>query len=149
MADSAPDLIALDPDDYHAEHVGHTADGRQFFLTTPFRPAMPGDPGSEFVALYLFDLQGNFLEALIDNFGPRNRADATEMEACYIRRLNGLGGVTKTRIEIKPFSVERFGTTFGLIPRPPEEHGDAWAVELLPGNYMCFFEPWDSGIYDT
>jgi len=24
-----------------------------------------------------------------------------------------------------------------------------WAVELQPGNYMAFFEPWDSGDYDT
>jgi hypothetical protein len=24
-----------------------------------------------------------------------------------------------------------------------------WAVEVQPGNYMAFFEPWDSGDYDT
>ena len=24
-----------------------------------------------------------------------------------------------------------------------------WAVEMMPGNYMAFFEPWDSGEYDT
>ncbi len=24
-----------------------------------------------------------------------------------------------------------------------------WAVELQPGNYMAFFEPWESGDYDT
>lgn len=23
------------------------------------------------------------------------------------------------------------------------------SVELLPGNYMAFFKPWDSGGYDT
>jgi hypothetical protein len=26
---------------------------------------------------------------------------------------------------------------------------DCCAVEVQPGNYMAFFEPWDSGDYDT
>ena len=52
MADGPPETIAIDPDDYHAEHVGRTADGRQFFLTTPFEPAIGGRAGSEFVALH-------------------------------------------------------------------------------------------------
>jgi hypothetical protein len=45
--------------------------------------------------------------------------------------------------------VERFGTTFGLVLRQPEDEDDPWAVEVMPGNYMAFFEPWDSGDYDT
>jgi hypothetical protein len=53
------------------------------------------------------------------------------------------------RIEVKPFAVERLGRRFGLIPREPEEDDDPWAVEMMPGNYMAFFEPWDSGDYDT
>jgi hypothetical protein len=36
-----------------------------------------------------------------------------------------------------------------LIVREPEDEDDVFAVELLPGNYMAFFEPWDSGEYDT
>ena len=39
-----PELIAIDHDDYHAEHVGRLPDGRQFFLTTPFeRSEQPHD----------------------------------------------------------------------------------------------------------
>ena len=30
--DARPALIAIEHDDYHAEYVGHLADGRQFFL---------------------------------------------------------------------------------------------------------------------
>jgi len=41
------------------------------------------------------------------------------------------------------------GTKFGLVLREPEEEADPWAVEMQPGNYMAFFEPWDSGEYDT
>jgi hypothetical protein len=53
------------------------------------------------------------------------------------------------RIEIAPFTMDRFGTTFGLIPRPPEDDDNGWWVDVEPGNYMAFHEPWDSGDYDT
>jgi hypothetical protein len=149
MADGPPSSIAIEHDDYHAQHVGRTSDDRQFFLTTPFEPAIGGREGSEFVALYLFDKAGKLLEAKIDNFGPRAKLDDTKRRALYNQRLEELGDVTFQRIEVAPFAVQRFGTTFGLVLREPEEEGDAWAVEAQPGNYMAFFEPWDSGEYDT
>ncbi|WP_329055368.1 hypothetical protein OG738_18015 [Amycolatopsis sp. NBC_01488] len=144
----APDLIAIDHDNYHAEHVGCTADGRQFFLTAPFESAAKGQ-GNEFVALFLFDQSGRFLEARIDEFGPRAHVDRDRRLSRYEARLRELGEVTFTRIEVAPFAVERFGTTFGLIPRPGDDEDAAWWVELRPGNYMAFTEPWDSGRYDT
>ena len=145
-----PTLIAIDHDDYHAEHVGRTADGRQFFLTTPFEPAGPDDDsGQEFIALYLFDAHGALLEAKIDAFGPRSKLDDAAWRAAREARLRELGDVTFTRIEIAPFTVERFGTTFGLIPSPPEDDDEGWYVTLEPGDYMAFTEPWDSGDYDT
>jgi hypothetical protein len=64
-------------------------------------------------------------------------------------KLIAINHDNRGRIEVAPFSVKRFGTSFGLIPREPEDDEDAWAVELLPGNCMAFFEPWDSGKYDT
>ena len=60
-----------------------------------------------------------------------------------------LGPLDCGRIEVQPFALERFGTTFGLIPRPPEDEDEDWWVELHPGNYMAFHEPWDGGEYDT
>jgi hypothetical protein len=63
--------------------------------------------------------------------------------------LAELGEVSYDRIEVHPFEVERFGTTFGLVLREPEDEDDVWAVEVQPGNYMAFFEPFDSGDYDT
>ena len=149
MPKEPPSLIAINHDQYHAEHVGRTPDGRQFFLTTPFEPAIGGKPGCEFVALFLFDRHGRFLEAKIEGFGPRaSRDDATRREF-YENSLRELGAVTFERIEVQPFEVERFGTTFGLVPRLSEEEEDDWWVELLPGNYMAFHEPWNSGEYDT
>ena len=46
MGKGPPKLVAVGHDDYHAEYVGRTRDGRQFFLTTPF---VPGE--REFIAL--------------------------------------------------------------------------------------------------
>jgi hypothetical protein len=149
VANGPPDTIAIEHDDYHAEHIGRTKDGRQFFLTTPFEPAIRGRDGSEYVALYVFDADGKLLEAKIDDFGPRAQMNVDQRKELCERRLKELGDVTFERIEVAPFAVERFGTTFGLVLRQPEEEGDPWAVEAQPGNYMAFFEPWDSGEYDT
>ncbi len=145
----SPDLIAIDHDDYHARHIGRTADGRQFILTTPFEPATGGRAGSEFVALYLFDGNGRLLEAKIEDFGPRATIDEEKRTEVYERWLRDLGDVSFERIEVAPFSMERFGTRFGLVLREPEDEDNVWAVEMQPGNYMAFFEPWDSGDYDT
>ncbi len=146
---SKPDLIAIGHDEYHAKHIGQLSDGRQFFLTTPFVPAIGGSAGREFVALFLFDEYGQFLEARIDDLGTRAELDRKRASTIYEQRLAELGEVEFCRIEVQPFEVEQFGTTFGLVPRPPEAQNDAWAVEMQPGNYMAFFEPWDSGDYDT
>jgi len=150
MNSGPPKRLAINQDDYHAEHVGRTADGRQFFLTRPFDPGTyEGNDGQEFVALFLFDADGRFLEAKIDAFGPRETMDIAAAKAAYDGRLRELGDVTFTRIEIEPFAVERFGTTIGLIPRAPEDDDDRWWVTIEPGDYMAFTEPWDSGDYDT
>lgn len=147
--DGPPQLIAINHDEYHAKHIRRTSDGRQFFLTISFEPETDRSAGEEFVALFLFDAQGKLLEAKIDRFGPRATMDDAKRRATYEKRLRELGKVAFQRIEVAPFSVRRFGTEFGLIPRPPEEKDDPWAVELQPGNSMAFFAPWDSGDYDT
>ncbi|MHB0914768.1 MAG: hypothetical protein ACYC5A_04915 [Thermoleophilia bacterium] len=149
MESSRPQKIAIDHDDYHAEHVGRTKDGSQFFLTTPFEPAINGKEGCEYIALFKFDNDGNLMEHAIDTMGPRGSYDEEERKEKYLSRLNELGEVEYCRIEVKPFSVKYNGVDFGLITREPEDEEDVWAVELLPGNYMAFFEPWDSGEYDT
>jgi hypothetical protein len=148
---AAPSSIAIDPDDGSARNVGRTADGRQFFLTTPFEPAGVDAPvsGCEYVALYLFDREGKLLEARIDSLGPRAKLDRKKRERLLLRRLDEIGPVTLQRIEVAPFSVDRFGTTFGLVLRDREEEVAARVVEAQPGNYMAFSEPWDSGQYDT
>ena len=149
MPSAPPELVAIDHDDHHAEHIGRTADGRQFFLTNPFIPAIGSDAGREFIALYIFDAEGRFLDAFIDDLGPRAKIDHAAAQRLHSQRLAKLGTVSYERIEVQPFQVERFGSTFGLVLREPEDEEDGWAVEVQPGNYMAFFEPFDSGEYDT
>jgi hypothetical protein len=148
MDHGPPELIAIDHDDCAAKYVGRTADGRQFILTTPFEPAMEG-PGAEFLALYLFDDAGKLLNAKIENLGPRATMDEHRRMQLRDQWLAELGDVSYKRIAVAPFSVKRFGTEFGLIVREPEDEEDVWAVEMQPGNYMAFVEPWNSGEYDT
>lgn len=144
-----PTRIAIDHDEYHAKHIGLTSDGHQFLLTTPFEPAIGNNLGCEFVALYIFNKDGQLLEAKIDSFGPRSSLDENARHKLYNQRLTSLGKVSFERIEIAPFVVEYRGISFGLIIREPEDEDDVFAVEMQPGNYMAFFEPWDSGDYDT
>src|SRR5213083_3094538 len=111
---SKPDLIAIEHDEYHAKRIGYLPDGRQFFLTSPFVPAIGGSAGREFVALFLFDEHGQFLEARRDDLGTRAELDMQRASSVYEQRLAELGEVEFCRIEVQPFEVERFGTTFGL-----------------------------------
>ncbi|WP_254508884.1 hypothetical protein [Anatilimnocola floriformis] len=149
MDDGVPELIAIDHDEYDARYIGRTPDGRQFILTTPFEPVTKKQPGAEFLALYLFDAEGQLLEAKIENLGPRSTMDEARRLKLRDQWLAELGDVSYERVEVAPFSVKRFGTEFGLIIREREDEDDVWAVEMQPGNYMAFFEPWDSGEYDT
>jgi hypothetical protein len=163
-----PIAVSLVPDGFDSQHVGHTDDGRQFFLTTPFEPGR-----SDFVALYLFDACGRLLEARIDDLGPREATGFDDAEASgslwqkygalwkqydalrreyrafsdrYNARLAELGDVTFDRITVRPFAIERFGATFGLIA---DEKDGYWTVDAEPGNYMSFYAPWSAGLYDT
>jgi len=149
MGSEKPNKIAINNDDYSAKHIGITKDGFQFFLTTPFEPAGKDKNGGEYIALFKFDREGNLADYTIDDLGPRSFCDKDACKEKYYSRLSELGEVEYCRIEVKPFSVKFKNIDFGLIPREPEDEEDIWAVELLPGNYMAFFEPWDSGDYDT
>jgi len=149
MDSTKPKKISINHDDCHAQHIGRTSEGLQFFLTNPFEPALNDAEGCEYIALFKFDSEGNLVDSLIDSLGPRGSYSEADAKEKYTSRLHGLGEVEYCRIEVKPFSVKHNGIDIGLIVLEPEDEDDIWAVELLPGNYMAFFEPWDSGEYDT
>lgn len=143
-----PTLLTIQPDQYRFKDVGRTQDKRQFFLTMPFLSPWEGEPGSEYLALYLFDLEGGLLEARISELGPPDNLDPEETRRLRRHWLAGLGRIRHTSITIEPFQVERFGLPFGLIPHPPESDNDLWTVTVEPGSYVEFVPPWD-GRYNT
>lgn len=141
-----PERLAIDHDDFDARYVGHTADGRQFFVTTPFELA---EEGRIFVATYLFTADGRFLEADIEPTDAGADLDQSATDAEVKRRVRELGKVTYGRIVVEPFEVRRYGNTFGLIVDEPDADDDLWWVTVEPGDYMAFAAPWDGGGYDT
>lgn len=145
---SVPDRIPIVRDDYHASCIGRLSDGRLFLGTQPFVAAASGDPGCEYLAVYLFHPDGTFAEARIDTLGPRGSLDAAQAQEQFDRRIAELGEIRFESIAIAPFRVDRDGVTFGLIPRAPEDEDDHWWAILVPGDYMAFTDPWD-GYYDT
>jgi len=78
--------------------------------------------------------------------GPRETLDYDVYWERYDERLAELGDVTFDSIMVQPFAIERFGTTFGFIA---EGWDGRWTVSVEPGNSMVFYEPWDTGLYDT
>ena len=145
-----PDVIPIVHDEYHTQHIGKTSDGKQFILAAPFVPKTDDKPGCEFIALYLFDSKGNLIKSKIENLGPRSDLDETDAKEKYDRLLNSLGQISFCDIEISPFSIEKYGVKFGLLPTDPEfvEDDEDISIEFHPGNYMAFYPPWD-GEYDT
>ena len=143
-----PKRIAINHDDYEAKHVGRAKDGRQFFLTTPFVGSMDPNGGREFLALYLFHLDGSLSEAIIEDLGTRANLDQKTARERIAQVLESLAPIRHGRIRVAPFKIERFGVEFGLIPMPPITLDDTWRVIAQPGNCMAFYPPWD-GEYDT
>lgn len=137
---NAPDRFTIVPDDYHAQLTGTAGDGRRFFITTPF------EPDNEFVALFLWTSDGSFDEIDVDAFGPRELLAENDHQDALERRIARLGEFTIEPISVAPFAVESHGTTFGFVP---QEYEGLVSITLLPGDYMAYTEPFDSGEYDT
>lgn len=146
-----PKRIRINHDEYHARLVGKTHDGRQFFITQPFVPG-----GKDFVARYLFDKNGKFLDAKIHDLGERDYRvlpgnalmGNPQVDMLQQQLLDELGDVKLCDIKVCPFAYEWQGEAFGLIAQAPEEEDEEWNVIAEPGNYMAFYPPWD-GDYDT
>ncbi|NQX29419.1 hypothetical protein HQQ81_18895 [Microbacteriaceae bacterium VKM Ac-2854] len=156
-----PRRFTIVHDDYHAEHVGRTADGFAFFITTPFEWAVGGSNGREYVARYLFEADGSLRDATVVEIAPRpadlplpGNVYASGDQAAVIEQLLGeIAPYELGDIEIQPFRFDRDGTEFGMVLQGPLEGTPDeewyWYVCLQPGDFMAFHAPWDDGDYDT
>jgi predicted DNA-binding WGR domain protein len=148
-----PRFVRICHDDYHAQYVGRTAGGDQFFLTFPFAQTDDSGPGGNYVALYVFDEFGLLKEARVHSQQALGLATDTAVREFAASELASLGKFKFGDIKVAPFAVEKFGRSFGLIydPGDPADEDDDEpyvCVTVEPGNYMAFNPPWE-GDYDT
>jgi hypothetical protein len=145
-----PEVIPINrEEEYHTHYIGTTGDGRQFFGYQSF--VFPdGYPTSddwtqarkEYVVLYIFDKQGNYLDTKHWYSGTTAETDDEVSTQKLEEFISELGPVTFTDITVKPFQVIIDGFVFGLVPN---KKGNC--VELQPGNTISFQEPWDGEYY--
>ena len=118
---------------YHTDQIGSYADGQYvgfaFFL----------EPGQQRLVsvLHLFDVAGVHVSSQAWDSGS-----GVDPQTELNRAIAALPKAKPGNVLVVPFSVEFFGTTFGLIPDEDEER-----VDYEPYG-LAFFPPWD-GLYDT
>ena len=140
-------------EDYHTEHIGVTADKKQFMGFHTFVYSPPHNTLTlaqqeewplyrrEYVVLHLFDKQGNYLATHSWFAGTSAVCDKIEISAKLSEMIAALGKVKYQDVRIKPFRTQIDGFDFGLIPDAQQE-----TLTLVP-NGLLFEEPWDGEYY--
>ena len=159
MTTSPPEKIHLIPDEYHIERVGKLPDGRFVYQEFQFDPV--SDEKRSFFVTYVFDADGNLVDDHISQIGQADEGhDGSEAAIIEVHEKT-IGKYSIDDIWVRPFSISRFGLTFGLVASQPygdpeeddgentNEGDDGWRVEALPGNTLSFYAPWEEGLYDT
>lgn len=144
--DQAPARFRIVPDDYHVPYAGTAEDGRKFFLSDELF-----DPGSAYVGLFLWKADGTFDEVRVDKVArpawlPPGQAGTAGADELVASRLAELGKYVLEPIEVEPFTKEVEGVTFGWVVSQFE--GD-YSINIEPGNFIAYYEPWDGLGYDT
>jgi len=135
-------------EDHHTHYIGRYANGNQFFGYETFLHTTPAPRGNdwqnhrkEYVVLYIFDDEGNFIDFKYWYVGTT--AENKETKPALELMIESGGTYEFCNIEVKPFQVEIDGEIFGLIP---DEEYDS--IELMPSSTIAFYEPWH-GDYET
>ena len=153
MTGGAPDRITIVPDDYHVPYAGTAEDGRLFFLSEELFDLGQAGPESarQFVAVFLWKADGEFDEVRVDVVDrvegiPPMQAVPAGADGLVASRLAELGDYQLEPIEVAPFSTEVDGVTFGFVA---QEIDGMWSVNVQPGDFIAYYEPWDGLEYDT
>ena len=144
-----PKKIRLVSDEYHLQGLGKLEDETFFLVSSQLNFDSKAIATTDYVCKFCFSSDGELIDSEIVKIGIRGKYDHKYHEEEYVRLMPVQGSYTPADISISPFSVDFEGIKFGFIIRTPEDEEDVWAVEFMPGNTMAFFEPWDSGEYDT
>ncbi len=151
--DQAPKRFTIVPDDYHVPYAGIAEDGRKFFLSDElFSYGTPDAPGSSYVGLFLWNADGTFSEVKVDEVArpdglPPGQAGPSGAEDLVEARLAELGDYKLAPIEVEPFTETVDGVTFGWKVGQYED--GTYYINIEPGNFIAYHEPWDGVEYDT
>jgi hypothetical protein len=144
--DRGPKRITIVPDDYHVPYAGTAEDGRRFFLSDELF-----DMESGYVGLFLWKADGAFDEVKVGEVGraaglPPGQAGPAGADELVASRLAELGRYVLEPIEVEPFAKEVDGVTFGWVGN---EFEGVYSINIEPGNFIAYYEPWDGLDYDT
>ena len=141
-----PERFTIVPDDYHVPYAGTAEDGRRFFLSDELF-----DHRSTYVGLFLWKADGSFDEVRVDSVErpdgvPPGQAAPSGADELVEARLAQLGEYTLEPIEVEPFTEEVDGVTFGW--KLGRYDGTPF-INVEPGDFIAYYEPWDGLEYDT
>ncbi len=143
----APERFTIVPDDYHVPYAGTAEDGRKFFLSEELFSR-----GSAYVGLCLWNADGTFDEVRVDTVSrpgglPPGQAGPAGAKALLEARLAELGDYRLEPIEVEPFTERIDGVTFGW--EVDQYEGGPCSINIEPGNFIAYYEPWNGLEYDT
>ncbi len=142
-----PTRFTIRPDDYHVPHAGTAEDGRKFFLSDELFDADTG-----WVGLFLWTADGTFDEVKVSAVGraaglPPGQAGPAGAGGAVQNRLAELGKYVLEPITVEPFTQEVEGTDFGW--KVDRYDDGTYYVSIEPGDFICYYAPWDGEEYDT
>ncbi|KRA31398.1 MULTISPECIES: hypothetical protein [unclassified Nocardioides] len=148
----APERFTIAPDDYHVPYAGTAEDGRKFFLSDElFEFDSATESSAGYVGLFLWNADGSFSEIRVDRVSradgvPPGQAASADADDLIEKRLAELGDY-----ELEPITVEPFLRTIDHVEfgwAVSEFEGD-YSINIEPGNFIAYYEPWDGLEYDT
>ncbi|MGW1341051.1 hypothetical protein ACWCOV_08360 [Kribbella sp. NPDC002412] len=144
--EQAPTRFRIVPDDYHVPYAGTAEDGRKFFLSDELF-----DEASGYVGLFFWKADGTFDEVRVDKVGraaglPPGQAASAGADELVASRLAELGKYVLEPIDVEPFTREIEGVTFGWVV---DQFEGEYSINIEPGDFIAYYEPWDGLGYDT
>jgi hypothetical protein len=144
----APERFTIVPDDYHVPYAGTAEDGRKFFLSQELFSI----EGTGYIGLFLWNPNGTFDEVRVEEVSrpggvPPGQAAPAGAKALVKARLAELGDYVLEPIEVEPFTRKVDGVTFGWKVGQYED--GTYYINIEPGNFIAYYEPWDGLQYDT
>jgi hypothetical protein len=146
----APERFTIVPDDYHVPYAGTAGDGRKFFLSDELF-ASDGD-GSAYVGLFLWNADGTYDDVKVDIATrpaglPDGQAGSAAAQDLVDARLEELGDYVLEPIEVEPFTATVNGVTFGW--KVGQYDDGTYYINISPGDFISYYEPFDGLEYDT